>query len=600
VILQALAKHYETLAQKNEIAKLGWVRGNVAFALELDHEGALLNVIPLLEKKRDQKGKEKEVPKTLDIPERVNRTSGVLPNFMCDSSGYILGFDHKGNAARSIECFSVCKELHIKILEPLESLTARAVYNFFTSWEPETAITHNFFQPYRKALETGNLIFMVDGKYAQEDSEIQKAWQNYNLRKSGEAQMRCLVTGDMAPVAILHGKIKGVAGAQSSGGSIVSFNERAYESYGKKKEQGKNAPVGEYAAFAYVSALNHLLADNEHRRQIGDATVVYWGEDADKKKAETFNILAFKPDEDGGTFVKNIMRKLAAGLPVAGLSEDDMKKRFFILGLAPNAARISVRFFLRNSFGTMLQNLRRHYLDLEIVKASFDKEYLSIPALLRETTNPKSKDKKASPQLAGEILRAILAGTPYPASLYQAVLRRIRAERQITRVRVAIIKACLNRNSSSKGVCLTVSLNTDNHNPAYVLGRLFAVLEKIQYYANQDINVTIKDRCFNAASATPSVMFPQLIKLSNFHIKKIQSERKGLAVNLEKRKGELIGMLEAGESIFPARLFLKEQGLFIGGYYQQRQADFEKGDKKRQDSAENNGGESGIEHEEVE
>jgi CRISPR-associated protein Csd1 len=531
----------------------------------------------------------KEVPIEMLVPERVTARSGVgvRANFLCDNAAYILGLDTKGSPKRTAECFEACRKLHFDVLTRAESDAARAVINYFTEWEPKNAETHPKLQPYLDDIAGANIVFLFDDRFVHKDIDVVKAWRGYRPENAANVEMRCLVTGDVAQVAILHSKIKGVYGAQSSGASIVSFNKRAYESYGRDGAQGLNAPVSEYAMFAYTTALNRMLADRRHKRQIGDMTVIYWGEKANSSMRDIFYMFTESREPDADEEITAIMSRIAMGQYIR---DPEIKGQFYVLGLSPNAARLSVRLFWQGEFGDMLGNLYRHYKDIEVVKAPYEREYLSVSDLLYETVNTKSKTKRAAPQTAGELLRSVLSGAPYPDTIYYAILRRLKAEHKVTRGRVAVIKAYLTKkNPSSKGECLTVALDKNNRNKAYLLGRLFASLESIQQATNPNINSTIKDRYFNAACATPQKTFVYLLKLSNFHVKKLLREKRGLAITLEKEKGEIFDLLDAGNGMFPVRLSLEEQGMFIGGYYHQTQEKFraikEKND--RDDSGDN-------------
>lgn len=567
MILQALVDYYEALAQRGEISPQGWCTERASFALNLSPAGELVGVIPQVHMESRGK-KEVEVPDQMQVPERYVRSSGIRANFLCDNATYLLGYDSKGKPEKALEYFKAAKQLHLEVLKDCQGEAAQAVKNFFNTWNPRQSNENPLLQPYQQALATANLVFLVNGEtYAQKDTEIRDAWWDYRNQNGNAAQSLCLVCGKELPLAELHGKIKGVPGAQSAGASLISFNASAYESYGQGSGGFPNAPISEYAAFAYVTALNHLLADRDHRRQIGDTMVVYWAEQADPKPRELFELFAF-PEPDSDSALNGVMQNLALGKPI---DDVDMSRRFYVLGLAPNAARISVRFFLQDSFGHMLDNLRLHYERLEIQKPAFDnRQYLSIPQLLWETVNPKSKDKASSPLLSGAVMRSVITGTPYPQSLYGAVMTRIRADRNLSRGRVAIIKAYLIRNQNGNEV-ITMALNEGFHDRAYVLGRLFAVLEDAQLQANPGINTTIKDRYFTSACATPGIVFPQLLRLSANHTAKAQY---GYA--REKEKAQLIDLLNMEEDPLPTHLSLKEQGMFMLGYYHQVQARYKK------------------------
>ena len=595
MILQALTRYYEILAAKGMLPKPGYCTAKVSCALNLSPEGELLSLLTL--RRPEQRGKKTmDIPQDREVPEQAVRSVGVTANFLCDNSSYLLGIDQKGKPARTLQCFEAGRELHEKVLSGVRSEAAEAVLGFFERWRPEKAAEHPALRDRLEEVTAGgNLVFRIGDEFAQDDPEIRRAWDGYYASLDGGMQMPCLVTGKDGPVAVLHGKIKGVAGAQSSGANLVSFNAGAYESYGRDGGQGLNAPVSRYAAFAYATALNHLLADREHRLTGGDTTVVYWAESPEPVYQNIFTAMLSPQNEDADKLLHSVMERMAQGKPVAEGIE--LKTPFYILGLAPNAARISVRFFLCDSFGGFVQNIRRHYDDLEIARAPQDYPYLTLYWLLRETVNPNSNDKAASPLLSGEVLRSILLGLPYPQSLQSAVMLRIRAEqddedrhiRKITRGRAAILKACLLRKSDNKTYreVLSVALNEESENRAYILGRLFAVLEKAQRDASPGINSTIKDRYFTSACATPGNVFSTLFKLYGNHIEKIRKGENGKAIGIyyDKLIGGLMNKLHVDRDPFPAHLFLNDQSIFVLGYYQQVQSFFTP-KEKRQNSEE--------------
>jgi len=502
----------------------------------------------------------------------------------------MLGIDNKGNPERAKKCFEAFCKLHGEILNGVNSPAARAILLFLSEWKPVNGTENQILKKYLESITTGgNIVFYIDGTgFAQEDPEIKKAWEGHIMQNSPETvTMQCLVTGKTAPIARLHPSIKGVKGAQSSGASIVSFNSRAYESYGRLEKQGLNAPVGEYAAFAYTTVLNKLLADTAHRQSMGDTTIVFWAKSANPVYRDVFSF-SLNPEEPGeenggddrgmAMLLGDLFEKIAQGSPVSDIGgEIDPGTHFYILGLAPNAARLSVRFFLRDSFGSFIQKMHRHYENLEIEKAPYEPRYIPLWKFLRETVSPQSTDKASSPLLTGSVLRAILLGAPYPAALYNSVMLRIRAEREITRSKAAIIKAYLlkkYRNNPYKEE-LTVALNEESTNRAYVLGRLFAVLEKAQQDANPGIKATIKDRFFTSACATPGSVFPVILRLSNYHISKSE-----YGYVSENRIKSLMDKLDVEKDPFPAHLGLDEQGLFILGYYHQVNANYAKTKKE--------------------
>lgn len=577
MILQALVEYYETQAALGRIPRPGWGEAKISFALYINAAGELEQVISL--KTEQQKGKKTVLsPRSIQLPAPVKRTVGVAPNFLWDNSSYILGVDEKDNSQRSMECFAACKAFHHKLLDGVNSPAARAVLAFFDGWNPEEARKHPVLaDDLEEILSSANLVFRSEDGFIHEDAAIQRAWQSHYDTAGEGPELVCLVTGNRSPAEKVHPAIKGVAGAQSSGAALVSFNGDAFCSYGR--EQNYNAPVSKYAAFAYTTALNILLADREYVGRIGDTTVLFWAKGGQSAYQSLFMGSLFGgPTPYAPSELQKMTMDLCQGIPVSyDETKLDPNMTFYILGLSPNAARLSVSFFLRDSFGAFLQHVRAHQERLEITRPAYDKfETIPLWKLLDETVNQKARDKSASPVMTKEVLRAIIENTRYPASLLNGVVLRIRAEREVTRGRAAILKAYYlqNPNPDIPKEVLTVALNPNSDNVPYVLGRLFSELEAIQSDANPGINTTIKDKYFNSASATPSRVFPNLINLAQKHLRKLE---KGRQVYHSKRLTELLAKL--GEA-YPDRMNLPQQGAFQLGYYHQTQARYEKKEEK--------------------
>lgn len=572
MILQALTRYYEDLLSRGEIAASGWSPAKISYALCLNGAGDLEQVIPTMEEVT--KGKKTVLqPQTFSLPAAVKRTVGIGANFLWDNSSYLLGVDQKGKPERSRDCFAAAAQKHHAVLDGVDSPIARAILTFFDTWQPEHAAEHPALTGQFEEVTAGaNLLFRVDGCYPQKDDAIRAAWQSCRESSDPDAvRMQCLVTGREDEITATHPAIKGVRNAQSSGAALVSFNAPAFCSYGR--EQNFNAPVGKYAAFAYTAALNHLLADRKNVQLIGDTTVVCWAEGADPAYQSFFGTACFGAetglsDDD----LRAALKRLAELKPCDDLGIDP-NRPFYILGLAPNAARLSVRFFLRDSFGRLMKNVNAHYERLEIVRPAYAKtNILPLWAMLRETVNLNSRDKSPSPAMAGAATRAVFSGGPYPASLLEAVMLRIRAERNITWGRAAIIKAYYLKNphKDCPKEVLTVSLNEASTDTAYTLGRLFSVYEAVQQAANPGINTTIKDKYFNSAAAMPAGIFPVLNNLCQKHLRKLDGRQR---VYYDKQIMTLKGIL--GES-YPMRMTLAQQGSFDLGYYHQTQKRYTK------------------------
>ena len=566
MILQALNDYYR---RKPELPKAGYELKEIPFLLELDADGRLIQVVDT----REQQGK-KKLARAFLVPQGVKKSVNVAANLLWGNAEYVLGLP---DAKKLAERKAKGKETEYRArLNEMRGVFGAEIRHLPESVQQDEGI---------RAV----LAFMVQSSEAlsaqlgEAGVEIAESNPNLTFRLRGDidlvcqrpvvssAIMRreispsavsCMVTGEVDGVERLHPSITGVRDAQSSGASLVSFNLDAFRSYGK--EQGGNAPVGKRAAFAYTTALKHLLRrDSPQKLQVGDATTVFW---ADHETPLESDFAAMfdeprkeDPDPDRGT--RAVAALINAAKQGVGPVLDDTT-RFFVLGLAPNAARIAIRFWLTGTVAEMAGRIVRHFRDLEIDHHPDAKPYLSIFRLLTAIA-ALGKAENIPPNLGGEIMRAILEGLPYPETMFHGAIRRIRMEREVGYVRAAILKACLNRKPHPNEKEITVSLDKDNINPGYRLGRLFAVLERAQEEAG--LNATIRDRYYGAFSATPATVFATLMRMKNHHLAKLDNP--GRRVNLEKLIGEIVDGLPPAP---PAHLSLPDQGRFAIGYYHQR------------------------------
>ena len=586
MILQALVRCYEALAERGELEKPGWSPVKVSWGMELDADGQVKSLLPL----GSMDAKSKQFSRTMTLPNKLKSTSRASSNFLWDNSEYILGLGKKENTTE--KNFQACVWRHQEILKDVKHPFAQAIVKFFDGWKPENSFENPIIKTNIKELiKGGNIVFVMEDsngelQFAHDVPEIRRAWDETYISMGSEEVGRCLVTGEKTPIAILHPSISGVYGAKSFGALLVSFNMEASESYGK--EQGRNAPVGKYAAFAYGAALNYMVGQADFHGRLGDTTLVYWAEGAEPAYGSAFMAMMGMGGEDKNEITQKelsgVLTALCQGNTVKWANVPlNPENRFYILGLAPNASRLSVRFFLQDSFDAFVKHYQKHQERLNIVRPAFDeRETLSMWALLRETVNPNSRDKSAQPQLVGEMLRAVLTGSLYPSALYTQTEIRMRAEKEINRGKAAIIKAYLLRNVVEQQKdqthvykeVLDVELNEQSTYLPYRLGRLFAVLEAVQQKANPNINTTIKDRYFNSACATPALVFPTLLRLAQSHLSKIGG---GAEVYYDKMITELLGDVTQS---YPLRLNLQDQGIFQIGYYHQKQKLFTKKEEK--------------------
>jgi CRISPR-associated protein Csd1 len=617
MIIKALNDYYNILASDPEsgIPLNGFCIAKVSHALEISKEGVLLGIIPL---KQDVVRGKKTFKEDMNmiVPEQGKRSGQKPPPyFLCDTPYFVLGIKKEfDDAVDDLDNFDPFEkgnkylasfiQLHKLLLSNSDNPLAQALLKFYQNYS--YGKYKDIIEPHIKDLQTGkNIVFKIDNKYLHEDENLKKIWLKYSTAKNEELLVKqCAVTGKTDYIARVHPNIKGVANAQSSGATLVGFNADAYTSY--NKIQSYNAPISQTVAFNYATVLNYMLSNQNQKIQIGNATTVFWAEsnnnlyydftrailnpeksneNVNKKAEETINNLDLQNE------IQSVLKNVNLGkIPDFNYLDEklnlDKSTKFYVLGLSPNASRISVRFFNINDFGTFRNNLMQHYLDMQIEKSENDFDLIPVWRILKETVSPLATKQDPQPLLAGALMQSILCGTIYPRLLFSQIIDRVRTDKddeknkniKINYPRVAVIKAYLSRfarltdNKNLKEV-LTMSLNQETNDTAYLLGRLFAVLEKAQIDAlGKGINSTIKDRYFSSACATPGSVFPTLLKLSQSHISKSDYGYKS-----DNDIEEILAKLEDGK--FPLHLSLEGQGKFIIGYYQQKKAFYVKQDK---------------------
>lgn len=568
-LLSALVRAYDRLPDK---PVFGYSVEKIGFCVVLNADGSVADVVDL---RGDDK---KRSPKTMLVPQAKKRTVGIDPNVLWDKTAYVLGVTG-GAGKRTAEEHAAFKARHLDWLADATDEGLVALRRFLEGWSPERfALPH-----WHDDVRDQNLVFRLSSEFTflHDRPAARELCRRIGAEGASDAQI-CLVTGDAAPVARLHPSIKGVWGAQSSGASLISFNLDAFTSYGH--EQGDNAPVSEAAAFAYTTALNRYLADPNHRIQIGDASTVFWADCADQAAAdEADRWTAFMfgnrapAGDDEGVAENRIRDKLLLirdGKPLAQIAPELAHGvRYHILGLAPNAARLSVRFWWESDFGTLAENYRRYLTDIAIEPPPRD----GWPPLWRYLTELAvlGKRENVPPLVAGDWMRTIITGTPYPLTLMSTALMRIRADGEVNALRAAILKSVLIRNFKSKEA--PVALDPANTNRGYLLGRLFAVYEEVQRAAlGGNVNATIKDKFYSSASATPQKVFRTLDAGSQNHFSKLRKQSPGRMVNLEKLLISITDLMEPDNDPIPASLASAEQALFGIGYYHQRSDFFRK------------------------
>lgn len=563
MILQSLASYYHRLSERedSDAAPEGFAPQSVGFALHLDEQGKLLDVIDLREPAA--KGK-KLAPRTMIVPALGKaRTVGVEPNFLWDGPGYVLGRDDKGKPERTAKCREAFCRLHEELLKSVDVPEAVALLRFLQNPPAHDPRIEEKWTD----MAAANLVFRVGLRYLHEIPALRAVWSARGQGAESDDAGVCLVTGEHTAIAKLHPFIKGVLGAQSGGAAISAYNQASFESFGKN--QNFNAPVGKAAAFGYTTALNFLLRTPEQRVRLGAASVVCW---AERDTPLERNLLALLSGQEAGSGEARadtesarertaVLRRLSRGLPVTGAwPEFDPGVRIYVLALKPNAGRLAVGFFLQGTAGEFLEHIKEWYRNLAIARR-FDSEpeFPSIWQIARAVLG-RHKDADDVQRLGDELIETSLSGRAYPAYLLPMCLQRLRSGDDLSSVRAGLIKAMLVRNYDHQEDLM--SLNSDHPSPAYHLGRLFALLVGVQRKAiGQTINADIRDKYYGSASATPAVVFPLLLRNAQHHISKAKAGGYDKLIR---------DVLEHIDNEFPAHLDLRDQGLFALGYYHQR------------------------------
>lgn len=575
MILRALYDYYQRKAADpdSNIAPRGFEWKEIPFIIVIDNEGKFIN----LDDTRSSEGKQKRAKTFLVLKTkgRPGSKASEIANVLWDHWGYVLG-QPKDETEKAI---GDAKKQNNTFVSQVKQLSAKypendqfsAVCKFYENEDsiPLLLQHENWKECYK--IPGCNLTFKIAGEsdiVAEHDdlrNEVEVSNASDDEEQTQAAEGVCLITGEKLPIAILHSATSLPGG--KSGGKLVGFQKNSgYDSY--YKEQGLNAPVSKKAEDAYTTALNVLLGkDSKNKFKIADTSVVFWSQKQNDFENHFSFFFSAPPKDDPDQNIREV-KALFESIHTGKLNTEG-DTQFYILGLAPNAARISIRFWKTGKVSDFATNIAKHFEDLEIVRSKSDeKEYFSLFNLLSNVSFEFKVDN-VPPNLAGKVIESVLDGTKYPDTLQQQCIRRIRAEQHVNRIRAAILKAYLNRketiyNTNEK--LITMSLDLENNNQGYLCGRLFAVLEKIQEDAQPGINSTIKDRYYGAASSTPVTVFGRLLNLSNHHLAKLGG---GSKTYYEKMIQEI--MTEVSSNGLPAHLSLDDQSRFAIGYYHQRQ-----------------------------
>lgn len=584
MILKALADYYQRLLDdpNTDIAPGGWFLGRLDYVITLSKEGRVV-AIHTLKRTEGKKvyGRPTLIP-CIGKQAWKHANSGKDANLLWDNSSFTFGLGNKGDLKLSSFIAAINNALG-----DLNDDGVRALLKYLESKDFNSVLGHPEFG---KEIKEGraNISFAIDGDEYPFLFLRPEIHARISKLKPDERAKRgvCLISGETdQPIASCHPVIKGIRKANPTDPdpNYISFNEQAFESFGKKK--GFNSQSSEQAVFAYATALNYLLASENQRMQVGDASTVFWAKNPCDFEQDFHSFLAPPKGEESVSYdkIRGLLSAVKTGIP-----PQEANQPFYVLGLAPNASRIAVRFWYDGNVKEIKERVAQHFQDLEMVRPSYEKEFLSMQSLLLATTRHSSKHSYGElddvvPHLAGELFYAVITGTAYPRTLLQKIVNRIKAEQalcsdkdkrleNVTYARAALLKAFLIRNARiSKSTKKEVSMALDKtyDNIGYVLGRLFAVLERIQEQAQgKGLNKTIRDTYFSAAASSPLVTFKRLQDLAVHHLAKIRNSGKS-TVWLEKLVGEVENLIPPQG--VPSILGLEDQGRFSVGYYHQRQ-----------------------------
>lgn len=606
MLIQTLCEYYDINRDKifKDIPN-GFEEIEISHMIFLTPDGKISSIKDIRKKsiiKKNGKAKETLVKQKMAFPKRSQKP-GIDLNIAEHRALYIFGLNYDKNAGaftpddktqkayKSHKCFV---EGSLKFCEELDSPIVNAFKAFLLSWNPIDEVDNPNLKNIEKEYSNASYCFALDGHpdiLLHEDNEFKKKYseqieQKETLEQTDKPVAMCPVEGKILPVARIHEQIKkGIKGGSAMGMALVGYNEEAFESYQKK--QSYNSNISENAMMKYTSIMNYLLTNSEHHFYLDDMTLFYFALSSDDTKECNYLQQYFNPSnnnseeetEDTETIkgIHNTVKSMKEGI-AADIDSLDLNADFIIAGVTPNSSRIAVKFLLRRSFGSILEKLIQHQKDIQTYE---DEPFIPMWRIFKELVPPKEKDATVPPPLQSNIILAALNGTRYPDAMLHTVLHRVKVDENMGynygTVRIGLIKAYLNRKArlSNNKEEITLALDLENKNPAYLCGRLFATLEQIQQKAYGDsLNRTIKDSFFASACARPVSVFPKLLKLSQNHLAKLDKN-----TFWQKLIGEIIS--DIGTQ-FPSTMSPDEQGKFIIGYYQQRQEFFTKQSDKTQ------------------
>lgn len=597
MLIKALCDYYDVLASEGKVLPDGYSKQNVHYLICLTLDGKIDEIVNFqtIERTTAKNGKIKEkfIPKEVVMPLRTEK-SGIDGNIIEHRPLYIFGLNFVGdkfspydNTQKAEKSHEIFVEENLKFIEGLDSPVINAYRAFIENWQPENETENSYLLGLGKAYNNSYFAFCLSGRpdlLLHEDLLIKEKWERQYAESntdSDKIKSQCTITGEIEPIARIHRNLKGIVGGHTKGCSLICFNNASECSYGN--EQSYNSNISETAMKKYTGAFNYLLGNKRHKKLIDDITVVYWATGGEKNEvcSDLMSFLVFGDDDlmdenqteemlDG--LMKSAREGNISSERISSIDNIDKNVDFYMVGIKPNSSRVALKFIYHRKFGQMLENIALHQSDMQI-----GEKLIPVPIwkLKKEMISPKSSNEKVDASLLAEIFKTIIYGTNYPAYLLSTIIRRVKTDRKINGIRAGAIKACINRKSRLSGEKeeLKLALDYENKNQAYLCGRLFAVLEKLQQEAsNNSLNRTIKDSYFSSAASKPALVFPKLLSLAQNHLKKLNEKS---LIFFNKLIQEIIDGIN-GE--FPETLMLSEQGKFMIGYYQQYQSFFIKKD----------------------
>lgn len=608
MLIKALCDYYDELSKEGKILPEGYSRVNIHFKVCLSPEGKIANMIRCNEGDKNENAKEKKKEKLLSqemvMPERTEK-SGIEANIIEHRPTYIFGLNLDGEKLtpddkthRAEKSHNAFVEKNLDFIKELDSPLINAYRKFIENWNPADETENKYLLSIGKQYKNAYFAFCLDGypyMLLHDDRLIKERWDSKFKKLKAESDSdiisQCAVSGQNVPIARIHSKIKGVYGGLPTGSVLIGFKNPSGWSYGN--EQSYNSNISKDAMKKYTEAFNYLLNDNKHKALLDDMTVVFWASGGIENEiySKLFSYVMFDENkkmdkEQTDEMLESLMKSARDGNitkeRINSTESIDSNVNFYIVGITPNSSRLSLKFIYRKKFGEILINIAKYQSDMQISEKSTP---VSLWRLKGELTSPKSssENRKVDPSLMAEIFKSVIQGIAFPEYLFSTLIRRVKTDKYVNDVRAGAIKACINRKSRflNQKEEIKLSLDYNNKNQAYLCGRLFAVLEKLQQEASGDsLNRTIRDAYFSSASSKPSIIFPKLINLAQNHLKKLKNQ-----VRFNKLIQEIINELN-GE--FPETLMLSEQGKFIIGYYQQYQSFFIKNSDKNNITQEEN------------